>query len=161
MILRGDSTRLKLAGTFDAIITSPPYMNALDYVRDNRLRLWLVRRALPASPDSRAGPRGKRFRQLMIRSLRNILPRLRKGGHLILVIGDCRRGGARIDGATVVTDVLQDVEFEGLVPVATYRDTIPDIRRARREFTGTKKETILVYRKHSGYGRTLIPSLRQ
>jgi hypothetical protein len=28
--------------TIDAVITSPPYMNALDYVRDNRLRLWFL-----------------------------------------------------------------------------------------------------------------------
>ena len=28
--------------SIDAIITSPPYMNALDYARDNRLRLWFL-----------------------------------------------------------------------------------------------------------------------
>jgi hypothetical protein len=27
---------------FDALITSPPYMNALDYGRDNCLRLWFI-----------------------------------------------------------------------------------------------------------------------
>ena len=27
---------------FDAVITSPPYMNTLDYGRDNRLRLWFA-----------------------------------------------------------------------------------------------------------------------
>jgi len=29
-------------GSIDAIITSPPYMDALDYARDNRLRLWFL-----------------------------------------------------------------------------------------------------------------------
>jgi adenine-specific DNA methylase len=28
--------------SIDAIISSPPYMNALDYARDNRLRLWFL-----------------------------------------------------------------------------------------------------------------------
>jgi hypothetical protein len=31
---------LRLDCEIDAIVTSPPYMNALDYVRDNRLRMW-------------------------------------------------------------------------------------------------------------------------
>ena len=29
-------------GTIDAIISSPPYFGALDYARDNRLRLWFL-----------------------------------------------------------------------------------------------------------------------
>ncbi len=36
-------------GRVNAIITSPPYMNELDYVRDNRLRLWFLDRDLPDS----------------------------------------------------------------------------------------------------------------
>ena len=33
---------LALPARFGALITSPPYMNALDYGRDNRLRLWFI-----------------------------------------------------------------------------------------------------------------------
>lgn len=33
-------------GVFDAIITSPPYMNALDYIRDNRLRMYFLDRSV-------------------------------------------------------------------------------------------------------------------
>ncbi len=29
-------------GSVDGVITSPPYMDALDYARDNRLRLWFL-----------------------------------------------------------------------------------------------------------------------
>jgi hypothetical protein len=31
-----------LPNGIDCVITSPPYMNALDYGRDNRLRLWFL-----------------------------------------------------------------------------------------------------------------------
>lgn len=34
---------LRFPNKFDCVITSPPYMNTLDYVRDNRLRLWFCR----------------------------------------------------------------------------------------------------------------------
>lgn len=38
-----DAAKLSLEPeSVDAIITSPPYMNALDYARDNRLRLWFL-----------------------------------------------------------------------------------------------------------------------
>lgn len=33
---------LRFPNKFDCVITSPPYMNTLDYVRDNRLRLWFL-----------------------------------------------------------------------------------------------------------------------
>ncbi len=33
---------LTFPNKFDCIITSPPYMNTLDYIRDNRLRLWFI-----------------------------------------------------------------------------------------------------------------------
>ena len=42
----GPVQQLELPGRFDAVITSPPYMNALDYGRDNRLRLWFIDPAL-------------------------------------------------------------------------------------------------------------------
>jgi len=34
-----------------AVITSPPYMNALDYVRDNRLRIWFIKRSIPVGME--------------------------------------------------------------------------------------------------------------
>jgi DNA modification methylase len=38
-----DAGILKLPeNSIDAVISSPPYMNALDYGRDNRLRLWFL-----------------------------------------------------------------------------------------------------------------------
>lgn len=42
-VLRGDARNLRLAeNTVDAIITSPPYLNAIDYMRGHRLSLvWL------------------------------------------------------------------------------------------------------------------------
>ena len=61
----------------EVAITSPPYMNALDYGRDNRLRLWFLGTSDPSRLD-RMGPRGPvPFVELMVslaESLRRCLP---------------------------------------------------------------------------------------
>jgi hypothetical protein len=49
---RGTIENITLPDAFDALITSPPYMNALDYGRDNRLRLWFIDPALTFDVDN-------------------------------------------------------------------------------------------------------------
>ena len=50
-IVHVDARHFPAFRKMDAIITSPPYMNELDYVRDNRLRLWFVDKRLPIGLD--------------------------------------------------------------------------------------------------------------
>jgi SAM-dependent methyltransferase len=47
---------------FGALITSPPYMNALDYGRDNRLRLWFIEPSLVDQVDNDVTARRQAFR---------------------------------------------------------------------------------------------------
>jgi hypothetical protein len=145
-IRRADARRVRLAETFDAIITSPPYMNELDYVRDNRLRLWVLGRDLPAVEDIPRGQREALFRALLTRTFKHLLPRLALGAPIVLVVGDTRRGGRRTDSASVVKEVFKTDVFNGVVLESEYQDRIPDIRRSRRDLSGTKRETVLVYR---------------
>ena len=143
-----DSRDLKSRRAVDAIITSPPYMNELDYVRDNRLRLWFLTRKLNASSDPpRRSNREELFCNLIVETFRKVVPRLRPGGHVIMVVGDTRRGTKRVDAATLVQTALESSPFHSLSLCATYEDTIPDVRRARRDLSGTKRETILVFKK--------------
>jgi hypothetical protein len=124
-------------------------MNELDYVRDNRLRLWFIDRGLPAPNDIRKRDRENLFRRLITDTFQRIVPWLRPGGHIVLVVGDSRRGRHRTDAASLAADVLMTPGFSNLTPVAAYRDQIPDIRRTRRDLSGTKTETILVFSKRT------------
>ena len=143
-----DSRRLEIKGGIDAIITSPPYMNELDYVRDNRLRLWFLLRRLPTRhQDIRKRDREGLFAQLMTDTFAPLVSKLRPGGHVVLVVGDSRRGSKRINAASLVQKVFCGQQFGTLELVDMYRDAIPDIRRARRDLQGTKSETVLVYRR--------------
>jgi hypothetical protein len=146
-VLLADSRELDLSSPIDTVITSPPYMNELDYVRDNRLRLWFLLRALPQHGDFKTRNREQLFLQLIEKTFQHIVPRLRKHGYLVLVVGDSRRGINRTDGALLVARAFNAPELRSLALVATYRDRIPDIRRTRRDLAGTKAETVLVYKK--------------
>lgn len=149
-VTMADARCLKVRASVDAIITSPPYMNELDYVRDNRLRLWFLDRQLPDVLDIPRRDRMRNFETLMRDSLLNLAPNVRTGGHIVLVVGDGRRGGQRLDTAEVVSNVFRDERrLSHFQHRTTIVDCIPDIRRSRRERLGTKSETFLVFQRRA------------
>jgi hypothetical protein len=142
-----DSRRLRVSSPVHAVITSPPYMNELDYVRDNRLRLWFVSRGLPERRDLAKRDREQAFRQLMVSTLRRVAPLVATGGVIALVVGDASRGSRIADSAEIVNAVFQtEKALANFKLMRVIRDTIPDVRRSRRDLRGTKRETVLVFR---------------
>ena len=124
-------------------------MNELDYVRDNRLRLWFIARALPEGLELVANNREQAFTTLIATVCKRLAPSIVHGGRIVLVVGDATRGHGRRGRTAVLTRrlfeeevVLKDFRLDG-----EYRDMIPDIRRSRRECRGTKTESVLIYRK--------------
>lgn len=132
-----------------AIITSPPYMNELDYVRDNRLRLWFIDRSLPKGLELMASNREQAFTELLKKVFGRLACGIKRGGYIILVVGDVTRGTNRKSRTALLTHKLfeKDKALRAFQLDSMYCDKIPDIRRSRRECRGTKAETILVYRK--------------
>lgn len=131
----------------DTIISSPPYFGALDYARDNRLRLWFLGvsdwkqldRALTAS-DQIYIPQMKECLKEMGRVLRT-------GGYCVLVLGDVERNGLRKHTANIVSELAGEATNGHLVTKLIHSDMIPDIRRSRRGTRTTKYERILVMQK--------------
>lgn len=136
---------LRIEQPVDCIITSPPYMNALDYGRDNRLRLWFSAGAdVSRTVDSRTNLIS-RFGDLLSATGTRTHESLRKGGYCLLVIGEL---GVRSLGSLI--ELLQE-NFESAATdcqlVGVISDSIPDIRRARRDKRGVKKEHVFIYRR--------------
>lgn len=140
-----DARAFRKPAHIDAIITSPPYMNGLDYVRDNRLRLWFLARALPTVEDIPRRQREARFRALLRDTFTRLVDKLTPGAAVILIVGDTSRGTQRLDAAQTVRDLFSEPAFSSFVLKGEIWDQIPDIRRSRRDLAGTKKETILRY----------------
>lgn len=130
----------------DAIVTSPPYMNALDYVRDNRLRMWFLdRRTADYSPE----PTDKQdqYDAITAAFARNALRHLRPGGHCVLIVGETvhRKRVTSHPAERILAKLV--LEYPTLRVEQVIRDDIPDVRRSRRTGSATKRELILVLRK--------------
>jgi len=145
-VRRSKIENLTVGSPIDAIITSPPYMNALDYRRDNRLRLWFLdRRIQNYSPEPT--DRFEAFQQMISALCTRAIAKLRVGGRCVLVVGETvnRNKITSHPAETIITLLAQlapELQLESVV-----EDAIPDVRRARRKHYGTKKELVLVFEK--------------
>jgi hypothetical protein len=142
-----DAASLNLpAESVDAIITSPPYMNALSYGRDNRLRLWFLGVNDYYYFDQVTPKNLEGFRLLMTKCLMNFQKALRPRGACILVLGEVKRAKEIIDIAQLVIEIAMK-EVEGYNCEEVIGDAVPDIRRARKGVAGVKREWVVVLRK--------------
>lgn len=133
--------------TVDAIISSPPYFGALDYARDNRLRLWFLGCEDWRELDASLTANGKVYLPQMAICLREMYRVLKPGSHCILVLGDVDRDGKTRRTAEILADLATEVTQERFVVDTIYDDRIPDERRSRRRTRTTKFERILVMHK--------------
>ncbi len=117
-------------GCADAIFTSPPYMDALDYARDNRLRLWFLGVDDYKRYDARFGSLSS-FSDLMTLFLTNASRWLREDGYCVCVVGEVSRKNRSIDIARMIANIATKkvgcFELESIVT-----DEIPDVRRSRK-----------------------------
>jgi DNA modification methylase len=133
--------------TVDAIISSPPYFGALDYARDNRLRLWFLGCKDWKELDASLTASTKVYLPQMSVCLQEMYRVLKRGHHCVLVLGDVERDGKTRRTAEVLADLASQVTADGFVTETIYEDRIPDERRSRRRTRTTKIERILVMRK--------------
>ncbi len=133
--------------TVDAIISSPPYFGALDYARDNRLRLWFLGCEDWKELDASLTASDKVYMPQMSVSLREMERILKSGGYCVLVLGDVERDGKTRRTAEILADLAVEVTNGEFKVETIYDDRIPDSRRSRRRTRTTKFERILVMRK--------------
>jgi DNA modification methylase len=134
-------------GTVDAIISSPPYFGALDYARDNRLRLWFLGCKDWKELDASLTANSKVYIPQMSACLQEMHRVLKPNGHCALVLGDVERDGETRQTAEILADLARQVTLGHLVIDTIYDDRIPDERRSRRKTRTTEFERILVMRK--------------
>jgi len=133
--------------TVDAVISSPPYFGALDYARDNRLRLWFLGCRDWKELDASLTANRKIYLSQMRVCLQEIHRVLKSTSHCVLVLGDVDRDGKIRRTAEILADLALDATGGGFMVETIYDDRIPDDRRSRRKTKTTKFERILVMRK--------------
>ncbi len=138
---------LNVPNDFDALITSPPYMNALDYGRDNRLRLWFIDPCLAEPVDGDVTQRRKAFIGAITSLAEKIENRLRSFGYCVFIVGEEFKRSFDAHPSEVVVSI-----FKEKAPSVRLRrvitDDIPDVRRTRRECRGVKTEHFLIFQRN-------------
>jgi len=146
VVLRENAMALSLPDeSVDAIVSSPPYFGALDYARDNRLRLWFLGIDDYRDLEQELTSNDRVYVDQMSACLRELRRVLRRGRLCALVLGDVRRNDGSRDTAAVIADLAGEGDrfrVEGIVD-----DEIPDIRRSRRRTRTTKRDRVLILRR--------------
>lgn len=135
--------------TVDAIISSPPYFGALDYARDNRLRLWFLGCEDWRALDTSLTASSKVYILQMSECLSEMRRILKPGGYCVLVLGDVEKDDKTQRTAEILADLAVEVTQGSFVVDTIYDDRIPDERRARRRTKTTRFERILVMHRKS------------
>ena len=157
-VLQENAMNLPLpSDSVDAVITSPPYFGALDYARDNRLRLWFLGISDWKSLDQSLTASDRVYVPQMRCCLSELHRVLKVGGYCVLVVGDVERNGTKKNTARILSELALEASDGRLETELVYTDEIPDIRRSRRQTRTTKYERILVLRKT---GAPSLASLR-
>lgn len=133
--------------TVDAIISSPPYFGALDYARDNRLRLWFLGCQDWRELDASLTANSKIYLPQMSACLKEMNRALKPNGSCVLVLGDVERDGETRQTAEILARLAHKVTLGRFVVDTIYDDRIPDERRSRRKTQTTEFERILVMHK--------------
>jgi len=142
----GSVKHIRLPKSFDCLVTSPPYMNALDYGRDNRLRLWFISQSASSRIDKDVSQNHDGFNLIMTCLAKKINTGLKKNGYCVFVIGERLEGSKKSRPSQMICKIMKtnapDIKLKKVLI-----DNIPDIRRSRRDYRGIKKEHFLIFKK--------------
>jgi hypothetical protein len=86
--------------TVSLVVTSPPFLNIVDYAGDNWLRCWFIG-IDPASVKLTVPRKLEAWQQAMTEVFAELHRVLRPGGHVAFEVGEVRRGEVKLEEAVV------------------------------------------------------------
>ncbi len=146
IVKQGTIQNIRFPKEFDCLITSPPYMNTLSYIRDNRLRLWFVDPVCSYFQKAEPTSNKETFKKCIVSMAQKIENSLKIKGYCILVVGERIASHKQAPLSQLVADLIK-LKSPSLKLQKTIKDEIPNIRRSRRDCRGTKSENILIFQK--------------
>ena len=130
----------------DLVVTSPPFLDVVDYRRDNWLRCWF------AGIDSEAAPRCTRslaeWTSQLTAAMVEIHRVLRLGGHAAVEVGEIRRGKILLE-----QHVLSCGQCAGLDPMQIFIHSKPFTKTSRcwgieNNKGGTNTHRVVIFKKN-------------
>ena len=122
-------------------------MNALDYGRDNRLRLWFIDPNFADSADNDSTKRQQAFLDAITSLAVNAEKRLRQRGYCVIIVGEKFKRTYKAHPSEIVLNIITS-EAPSLQLRTIFEDEIPNVRRTRQECNGVKREHFLVFQRN-------------
>lgn len=134
----------------DLIITSPPFLNVINYIDDNWLRFWFLgydreklRNVLIQTDNM------DKYRKFIKKSMQEMYKVLKKGKYCIIEVGDIKHKGRKIYLDNLIVELAGEVGFKVEKVIVNYL-TAPKISKAfsrKSKYQGTKTNRCVVMRK--------------
>ena len=121
-------------------------MNTLDYNRDNRLRLWFINPGYTVSDENEVIRKQESFKEAMAFLAKKVNISLKSKGYCVIIVGERIANRPRTHLSNFVCKAIGD-NAPLLKLQMIMEDDIPDIRRSRRDYRGTKTEHFLIFQK--------------
>jgi len=136
------------SGTVSLVVTSPPFLDVVDYAGDNWLRCWFIG-VDPASVKFTVPKKLEDWQRVMTEVFRELHRILRPGGHVAFEVGEVRAGKVKLEEAVVPCGV-----DAGLEPVLILINDQKFTKTANcwgvdNNAKGTNTNRIVVFRKES------------
>jgi hypothetical protein len=127
------------------VVTSPPFLDVVDYRRDNWLRCWFAGIDPATIPPST--PSLQEWEKLLTAALRRIHHVLRPGGHAAIEVGEVRRGSIHLEH-----HVLTCGQAAGLTPLRLLIHSHPFTKTSRcwgiaNNTQGTNSHRVVLFQK--------------
>ncbi len=146
LIEPADQTSKIPANYVKLVVTSPPFLDVVDYATDNWLRCWFI--GLDAkSIDITMSKKLEVWEEMMIRVFRELHRILKPGGHIAFEVGEVRKGSIKLEKS-----VLKCGHAAGLNPLMVMINAQEFTKTANcwgvdNNSKGTNSNRIVVFRK--------------
>src|SRR5438105_2205222 len=104
-----DSTPEIASGSVSLVVTSPPFLNVVDYAGDNWLRCWFLG-IDPESVKLTVPKKLSEWQESMTKVFGELFRVLKKGGHIAFEVGEVHGGKTRLEEAVVPCGVAAGLE---------------------------------------------------
>lgn len=137
------------SGSVALVVTSPPFLNVVQYAADNWLRCWFL--GVDAGSVAISTPSNvKRWQSIMTGVFRELSRVLRAGGHVAFEVGEVHGGRTRLEEAVLPCGVAAGLRPELVMINAQAFTKTANCWGVDNNAKGTNSNRIVVFRKEAG-----------